>query len=94
MSPRSLEENVKAVVSKVALGEADAGVVYATDVRGSAADVDGVDIEGADDAALLARYPAAVVRRSDARGAARAFVEFLRSSRGRELLEAAGFLPA
>jgi molybdate transport system substrate-binding protein len=94
VDPRSLEENVKAVVSKVALGEADAGIVYATDVRASAADVDGVDIEGSGDPALLARYRAAVVRRSEARRAARAFVDFLRSSRGQVLLEAAGFLRA
>jgi molybdate transport system substrate-binding protein len=94
VEPRSLEENVKAVVSKVALGEADAGIVYASDVRASAADVDAVDIDGSDDPRLLARYPAAVVRRPEAGRAARAFVDFLRSPRGQALLEAAGFLPA
>lgn len=77
--PASLEENVKAVVTKVALGEADAGIVYRTDVKASSTGVDGVaiDIAGAPD--LQAVYPAAVVAREGDRALARAWVDFLRS---------------
>jgi molybdate transport system substrate-binding protein len=91
--PRSLEENVKAVVAKVTLGEADAGIVYTTDVRAAAGEADGVSIAGADDPALLATYPAAVAAGSKAGDAAREFVEFLASPRGQRLFARAGFLP-
>ena len=71
----------------MALGEADAGIVYATDVRAAEADVDGIEIEGPPPAA----YHAAAV---NDREVARAFVEFLGSAGGQRLLEDAGFLPA
>ena len=55
VTPESLEENVKAVVTKVTLGEADAGIVYSTDVTAAGADADGVDIPA--DINVLAEYP-------------------------------------
>ena len=59
LQPASLEENVKGVVAKVTLGEADAGIVYATDVRAAGTKAEGVQIDGADDPALEAVYPMA-----------------------------------
>ena len=91
VKPASLEENVKAVVTKVALGEADAGIVYVTDVRASSKDIDGVaiDIAGAPD--LEAAYPAAVIDRDGDRSLARAWIDFLRSAGAQRTLEAFGF---
>src|SRR6185295_1432782 len=58
----SQELDVKAVTTKVALGEADAGVVYVTDVRAAGAKVDGVVIPEASN--VVARYPIAVTKRA------------------------------
>ncbi len=85
--PASLEENVKGVVSKVALGEADAGIVYATDVRG--ADAVALDV---DDRDLEAAYPMTVVDGSDHADVARAWVDFVAGPDGRAVLVAHGFL--
>ena len=62
--PASLEENVKAVVSKVTLGEADAGIVYVTDVKAAGDKAQGVDIDIADDPTLEAVYPIAVTKQA------------------------------
>ena len=59
VTPKSLEENVKAVVTKVTLGEADAGIVYATDVTAAGADAEGVEIP--DDINVVAEYPIAAL---------------------------------
>lgn len=85
----SEEEDVKGVLSKVALGEADAGFVYATDARAAGSDV--VALELPSELQARIEYPVAIV--GDARLAddARRFVELLRSSRGRAALRAAGF---
>jgi molybdate transport system substrate-binding protein len=91
VAPRSLEENVKAVLNKVALGEADAGIVYATDVRAAGERVSGVVIPDAQNA--VAAYPIALVKRSDLRADARAFVAFVLSPEGRAILSRFGFLP-
>jgi molybdate transport system substrate-binding protein len=88
--PASLEENVKAVVTKVALGEADAGIAYVTDVRAASKDVDGVAIDVAGAPALQAVYPAVVVRGAD-RSLARAWVSFVRSPDAQRTLARFGF---
>jgi molybdate transport system substrate-binding protein len=96
-TPASQEENVKAVVAKVVLGEADAGIVYATDVKAAAGKAQGVDLDVADDPALQAVYPLAILtppshgdqRRADA---ARAWKDFLLSSEGKARLRRFGFL--
>jgi molybdate transport system substrate-binding protein len=91
VAPVSLEDNVKAVVSKVALGEADAGIVYVTDVAGGGDKVEAVDIP--DDHNVSATYPIAVVRASKSQQKAQAFMDLVRSAEGRRVLERFGFLP-
>jgi molybdate transport system substrate-binding protein len=86
--PASLEENVKAVVSKVVLGEADAGIVYATDVQAAGTQADGIAIDGAPEAV----YPIAVTTAATNRDAAEAWIALVRSKEGRAVLAARGFL--
>jgi len=62
VKPASQETDVKAVVSKVSLGEADAGVVYVTDVKAGGSKVQGVDIPDAQN--VVARYPIALLTES------------------------------
>ncbi len=87
----SLERNVKAVVTKVTLGEADAGLVYATDVEAAGADATGVELDLDADPSLRTTYLAAVTADSSRPAAARAWIELLRSSEGREVLDDFGF---
>lgn len=85
----SREPDVKAVLNKVALGEADAGVVYATDVRAARDTVDGVEIPAAHN--VTARYPIAAVRDAAHADAARAFIAFVLSDPGTKILGEYGF---
>jgi molybdate transport system substrate-binding protein len=87
----SEEEDVKGVVGKVALGEAEAGFVYATDARAAGTDVRSIELP----ASIQARveYPIALVRGTDDADGARRFVERLFSPEGRRLLSEAGFGP-
>jgi molybdate transport system substrate-binding protein len=87
--PVSLELDVKAVVARVASGEAHAGIVYVTDARNGQG-VEGVDIPEA--ANVTATYPVAVVKASRDIHAARAFVDRLLDHAGRDALAANGFL--
>ena len=89
----SLESNVKQIVAKVELGEADAGIVYATDVTASVAPhVRRVEIPERFN--VVAEYPIALVkgRRNDA--GARAFIAFVLSADGQAVLARHGFLAA
>jgi molybdate transport system substrate-binding protein len=86
----SYEDDVKGVAGKVALGEADAGFVYATDVTPVADRV--LAIELPDDAQPPIEYQVAVVAESADQDIAVAFIERLRSDEGRDALESAGFV--
>ena len=86
----SNEDDVKGVAGKVALGEADAGFVYATDATLVADRV--LAIQLPDDAQPLIEYQAAVVAASDDEDAADEFVEKLLGERGRAALLRAGFV--
>jgi molybdate transport system substrate-binding protein len=88
VKPASLEQQVTGVLSKVALGEADAGVVYVSDIVTSR-QVDGVAIR--DDQNVIADYPIAVLNAGHNQAAAQAFVDFVLSADGQALLKAAGF---
>jgi molybdate transport system substrate-binding protein len=89
--PVSLEDNVKAVVTKVSLGEADAGIVYVTDVSAGGDRIDGVDIPT--EANVVATYPIATVKASGNQQQAQAFVNLVLSDQGQQVLQKYGFLP-
>lgn len=89
VTPKSQEQDVSAVVSKVALGEADAGIVYTTDVRSAGPKVQGVDIPDADN--VVATYPVVAVRGAPNAAGARAFISFLTGARGQDILARHGF---
>lgn len=89
VKPVSLELDVKAVLRKVSSGEADAGIVYLSDVAAAGHSVTGVDIPPAQN--VIATYPVAVVKGTPNRGAAQAFVDQLLHGRGRDALTAHGF---
>ncbi|WP_197430129.1 molybdate ABC transporter substrate-binding protein [Auraticoccus cholistanensis] len=85
----SLEGDVRAVLTKVAADEADAGLVYRTDVLAAAGRVEGVDVPGAE--AASTRYPAAVVTTGERTEEARELVAYLLTPPAQQLLAGAGF---
>jgi molybdate transport system substrate-binding protein len=89
VQPVSLEEDVKAVVSKVSLGEADAGIVYVTDAQAAGSAVSSVPIPQEHN--VVARYPIAVLKDAPNGNHAEDFVELVLSEDGRDALTAAGF---
>lgn len=94
VEPRALEPDVKAVLARVALGEADAGLVYATDARAAGERIDEVVMAGTEEPALQAVYRVGVVTRSGAPDLARAWIELLGSEPARRALVARGFIVA
>lgn len=87
----SYEENVRAVFTKVALGEADAGIVYSSDITGAgAADVGQLDIPDALN--TLATYPLAPVKDSGQPALAADFVSLVLSAEGQAVLAEYGFI--
>jgi molybdate transport system substrate-binding protein len=82
------EENVRGVLTKVALGEADAGIVYATDVRASD-DVEGIDLPP--EHQVTARYPATVLADAPNPAAGAAFLAFLTSDEAQAIMASHGF---
>jgi molybdate transport system substrate-binding protein len=89
----SQEENVKAVVAKVQLGEADAGLVYRSDVTPAVSRFVRV-FEIADPYNVIASYPIAVLKAARNPEAARQFVELVSSDAGQRVLQQHGLLPA
>jgi len=82
--------DVRAVVTQVSSGDAQAGLVYVTDVRASASSVTGVPIPGS--ANVTASYPIAVVKGSKNASTAAAFVAFVNTARARAILATWGFV--
>lgn len=91
VKPASLELEVTAVLNKVALGEADAGIVYVSDVV-SSGKVDGVAIPDRDN--VIADYPIAILAGAADKSAAATFVDYALSAGGQALLAQAGFQKA
>ncbi len=85
----SLETNVRAVLSKVALGEADAGFVYVTDAATSAQKVQVIDVPERYN--VVAEYPIGVVTKSAAAMRAEAFVDLVLGPEGQAILRKYGF---
>ena len=84
----SYEQNVTAVLTKVAAGEADAGLVYVTDAA-TTDDVDAIEVDGADD--VVNRYPIVALTAAADPEVADAFVAFVLGDKGQEVLAALGF---
>ncbi|MEV8003612.1 molybdate ABC transporter substrate-binding protein [Streptomyces parvus] len=89
VKPVSEEPNVRAVLSKVELGEADAGLVYRTDAATATDKVDAIEIPDAENA--IASYPAATLKASKHSEAAAAFVAWLSTPEAQKIFQAAGF---
>lgn len=89
VTPVSEETNVTSVVTRVKQGEADAGLVYRTDVTAAGTGLTGVTPTGA--AAVVNRYPIAVTKNAASPEAAVAFVDFVLSAAGRAILQRFGF---
>lgn len=85
----TLEQDVRAAITKVALGEVDATLVYRTDVLAAGDTVEGIEVPAADD--VVNRYSIAQVRDAPNAAAARAFIDFVLSPTGRAALREAGF---
>jgi molybdate transport system substrate-binding protein len=91
VTPKSLETDVKSALAKVTSGEADATVVYVTDVTAGGSKVQGVVIPDADQPDIS--YPIAVVKATKNQAAAQAFVDSAVSGDVQKSLQAAGFSP-
>jgi molybdate transport system substrate-binding protein len=87
--PDSLEQDVKAALTKVSLGEVDAALVYKTDVQAAAGKVDGIEFPEADKA--INEYPIATLTKAPNATGAKAFVDYVLSDTGRTVLRKAGF---
>lgn len=90
VTPKSLETDVKSVISKIELGEADAGIVYTTDVKAAGSKVQGVTIPDADN--VIATYPIVVVKGSKNGDVANALIAYVLSATGQAILQGFGFL--
>lgn len=90
--PVSREADVKSAVAKVTSGEADATVVYVSDVKAAGSKGTGVPIP--DTQNVVAEYPIAIVRASKNHAGAAAFVDAIVEGSGQQALKAHGFLPA
>jgi molybdate transport system substrate-binding protein len=89
ITPVTLEQDVKAALSKVKLGEVDAALVYRTDAKAAAADVDGIEFP--ESASALNEYPITVLKSAPNKAGAQAFVAYVLSDKGSAVLTAAGF---
>jgi molybdate transport system substrate-binding protein len=92
VAPKSLETDVKSAVARVTTGEADASIVYVTDVKAAGSKASGVAIP--DSQNVVADYPIAIVKATTHHDAATAFVEAVIHGSGQEELRTSGFVPA
>ena len=89
VTPVSLEQNVRGVATKVTAGEADAGIVYVTDVIAAGDTADMVEIP--EDINVVAEYPIATVAASPNQDVDDAFIDFLTGPEGQAILADHGF---
>jgi molybdate transport system substrate-binding protein len=89
VTPKSLEQNVKGIVTKVTTGEADAGIVYKTDVTAAGSKAAGVVIP--DNINVIAQYPIVALKAAPNAAGAQAFEAFVQSDQGQKILASYGF---
>ena len=89
ITPRSFEQKAKAAVAKVVAGEADAAIVFTTDVTAAGTAATGVEIPAATN--TVAEYPIVALRSSGDSAAATAFIAFVQSDEARTILTSHGF---
>ena len=89
VKPVTLQPDVKSVLTQVETGNVDAGMVYVTDVKAAGSKVKGVPIPASDNASTL--YPIATISSSKHKSEAQAFMNYVLSSAGQQVLAAAGF---
>jgi molybdate transport system substrate-binding protein len=89
LAPVSEESSVTDVLGKVTSGEADAGLVYVSDVKGAGDTVKGIPFDEASKA--VTTYPIATVGLSRNKDLAEAFIAMVAGDEGRKTLSAAGF---
>ncbi|MGW2282342.1 molybdate ABC transporter substrate-binding protein [Streptomyces sp. NPDC001770] len=90
LTPVSYEQDVKSALTKVELKEADAAVVYKTDVKAAGDKVEGVEFPESADA--VNDYPITLLKNAPNAEAAKAFIELVRSAEGQQVLTGAGFI--
>jgi molybdate transport system substrate-binding protein len=91
VKPVSEETNVGGVVTKVSLGEADAGIVYVTDVKENQDKASGVPIPASENATT--EYPIAQIKGAPNAKAAAAFISYVLGPNGQQVLASFGFMP-
>jgi molybdate transport system substrate-binding protein len=89
VTPVTQEQDVKAALSKVKLGEVDAALVYRTDAKAAEADVDGVEFP--ESANAINDYPIAALKEAPNAAGAQAFVAYVQSAAAQQVLTSAGF---
>ncbi len=89
ITPVTLEQDVKAALTKARLGEVDAALVYRTDAKAAAGDVDGVEFP--ESAGAINDYPITLLKDTANKAAAEAFVDYVLSDKARTVLADAGF---
>ncbi|MFF5146521.1 molybdate ABC transporter substrate-binding protein [Streptomyces sp. NPDC013157] len=90
LTPVSYEEDVKSALNKVVLKEADAAVVYKTDVKAAGSKVEGVEFP--ESANAINDYPIALLKNAPNPTVAKAFIALVQSAEGQKVLNDAGFL--
>ena len=90
LTPVSYEQDVKSALTKVELKEADAAVVYKTDVKAAGDKVEGVEFP--ESAKAINDYPIALLKDSRNATTAKAFIALVQSAEGQKVLTSAGFL--
>jgi molybdate transport system substrate-binding protein len=90
VTPKSFEDKVKGVVTKVTAGEADAGIVFVTDVEAAGDGAEGVEISA--DVNVISNYPIVVTKEAPNPEAAQAFIDFVAGAEGQAILASHGFL--
>lgn len=89
LTPATFEKDVKSALSKLALGEVDAALVYRTDALAASDKVDGIEFD--ESAEAVSDYPIAALKDAPNPATAKAFIDYVNSTAGRDVLAEAGF---